>query len=330
LFGLFALIFLWEELWDLPNTAYLSSWLLLLITAGAIVCSLIFERRFWCRYLCPIGGMNGLYAKLAMIELRAQQGICAATCTTYQCYKGGPQKGEGQETGGCPIYSHPAQLQENRDCVLCMTCLKACPHRSVELNLRPPGIELWTTHTPTSHEVALLFLLFGGIFLHRLPEMNHMTGWDLNLDRFGLHAGVSALILLIPGLMAFGVHAIVRLVNRSLKPQQFIQLSYGYLPLVLGGTLAHYLRLGLTEAGRIIPVTLATFGMSGIGTSGMSALIVVADPAVIAFLQGTALISSAFLSVILTQKIARQPFWNLLPQHFAILGFTIALWYLIV
>jgi hypothetical protein len=32
----------------------------------------------------------------------------------------------------------------------------------------------------------------------------------------------------------------------------------------------------------------------------------------------------------LTQKIARQPFWNLLPQHFAILGFTIALWYLIV
>lgn len=58
LFALFALILLWEELWDLPNTAYLSSWLLLLITGGAIVCSLLFERRFWCRYLCPIGGMN--------------------------------------------------------------------------------------------------------------------------------------------------------------------------------------------------------------------------------------------------------------------------------
>jgi hypothetical protein len=199
----------------------------------------------------------------------------------------------------------------------------------VELNLRPPGIELWTTHTPTSHEVALLFLLFGGIFLHRLPELNHMTGWNLNLDRFTVHAGISALILLIPGIVAFGVHGVVRLVNQSLKPQQFIQLSYGYLPLVLGGTLAHDLRLGLTEAGRIIPVTLATFGMSG-GMNGFSAPIVVADPAVIAFLQGTALVSSAFLSVVLTQKIARQPFFSLLPQHFAILGFTIALWYLIV
>jgi polyferredoxin len=45
--------------WDLPQTAYLSSWLLLLITAGAVVCSAFFERRLWCRFLCPIGGMNG-------------------------------------------------------------------------------------------------------------------------------------------------------------------------------------------------------------------------------------------------------------------------------
>jgi len=48
--------FLWEELWDLENTAYLSACLLLLITAAAMIFSAIFERRFWCRYLCPIGG----------------------------------------------------------------------------------------------------------------------------------------------------------------------------------------------------------------------------------------------------------------------------------
>jgi transcriptional regulator with AAA-type ATPase domain len=121
LFGLFALILLWEELWNLENTAYLSSCLLLLITSGAMIFSALFERRFWCRYLCPIGGMNGMFAKLSMTELRAQQGICSAECTTYQCYKGGPRKGEGMETNGCPLYSHPAQLEDNRDCVLCMT-----------------------------------------------------------------------------------------------------------------------------------------------------------------------------------------------------------------
>lgn len=54
MFGMFTLILLWEELWDLENTAYLSGCLLLLITAGAVTFSLLFERRFWCRYLCPI------------------------------------------------------------------------------------------------------------------------------------------------------------------------------------------------------------------------------------------------------------------------------------
>ena len=42
--------------------------------------SLLFEKRFWCQYLCPIGGMNGLFAKLAILELRAQAGTCSGSC----------------------------------------------------------------------------------------------------------------------------------------------------------------------------------------------------------------------------------------------------------
>jgi transcriptional regulator with AAA-type ATPase domain/NAD-dependent dihydropyrimidine dehydrogenase PreA subunit len=325
LFGLFTLILLWEELWNLENVAYLSGWLLLLITAGAVIFSLLFERRFWCRYLCPIGGMNGMFAKLSMVELRAQQGICSATCTTYQCYKGGPVKGEGQATDGCPIYSHPAQLQDNKNCVLCMTCLKACPHRSVELNLRPPGIELWTTHKPSYAEVALLFLMFGAVLLHRLPEFDRLWGWHLALDNFFVHTGVSIVLLLGPSLIALLAHQIVRLVNHANRPKPFLDLAYGYLPLVLGSNLAHYLKLGLTEGGRILPVTFATFGFTGAGLP-----IAVADPAVIAFLQATTLIGSFWLTVILTQKIARQPFANLLPQHLASFAIGSLLWKVIV
>jgi transcriptional regulator with AAA-type ATPase domain/NAD-dependent dihydropyrimidine dehydrogenase PreA subunit len=324
LFGLFALIFLWEELWDLQNTAYLSSCLLLLITAGAIICSQIFERRFWCRYLCPIGGMNGLFAKLSITELRAQQGTCSAECTTYQCYKGGPEKGEGQETQGCPLYSHPAQLVDNRDCVLCMTCLKACPHRSVELNLRPPGIELWTTHQPRRYEVALLLLLLGGIFLHRLPEIQDKLSLDLHLQQFWTHAVVSVAILAIAAFIPLLIHGLLHL-NTQGKHRSFIELAYGYLPLVLGGTLAHYLRLGLTEAGQIIPVTFDTFGL---GHAGLPTLI--AHPAVIAFLQGSVLIASLLVTWIVTQKIGRQSLLQLWPQQIGSLGLTVLLWQCIV
>ena len=329
LFGLFTLIFLWEELWNLEDTAYLSACLLLLITAGAMIFSAIFERRFWCRYLCPIGGMNGLFAKLSMTELRAQQGTCSAECTTYQCYKGGPQKGEGLETDGCPLYSHPAQLEDNRDCVLCMTCLKACPHRSVEFNLRPPGIELWTTHVPRTYEVALLLLLLSGVFLHRLPQLQSLLGLNFDLDRFFPHLGLSLLALIVPAsipLLAYGgIWLLPKISGKFPKPRSFIELAYGYLPLVLGANLAHYLNLGLGEAGRILPVTLATFGLRVEGLP-----ILVAHPAVISFLQGSTLIVSVLLSIFLTQKIARQPMRSLWPQHLGAVLLAASLWAIII
>lgn len=324
LVSLFALIFLWEELWDLQNTAYLSSWLLLLITAGAVICSQLFERRFWCRYLCPIGGMNGLFAKLSMTELRAQQGTCTAECNTYQCYKGGPAKGEGQQTDGCPLYSHPAQLTDNRDCVLCMTCLKACPHRSVEFNLRPPGIELWTTHQPRSYEVALLLLLLGGVFLHRLPEIAVQLDLNLPLNQFWPHAGVSVAVLVGAAIIPLWGHGLLRLIRQG-KQRPFIELAYGYLPLVLGGTLAHYLQMGLSEAGQILPVAWATIGLKGSSLPGFSM-----NPATIAFLQGAVLIVALILTWIVTRKISRQAFRNLWPQHLTAFGLTICLWSVIV
>ena len=328
LYSGFALILLWEELWNLENTAYLSGWLLLIITAGAMVCSLLFERRFWCRYLCPIGGMNGLFAKLSMVELRAQRGICSATCTTYQCYKGGPAKGEGQETDGCPVYSHPAQLEDNRNCVLCMTCLKACPHRSVELNLRPPGIELWSTHNGTAYEVALLLLLWGAVLLHRLPHLTtRVLGNSVVLETFGEHAVASCIALFSPAILALLAHQLIKVFKAQLTARPFSQLAYGYLPLVLLANLAHYLHLGLTEAGRLIPVTMTMVGAM-VGQVGGSSMVIVAHPAVIAFLQGVCLVAGAVLSSLLTQKIARQPLVKLLPQHGTIALSTVLLWQL--
>ena len=109
------------------------------------------------------------------------------------------------------------------------------------------------------------------------------------------------------------------------KPKSFLELVYGYLPLVLGGTLAHYLRLGLGEAGRILPVTFATFGMSEVGLP-----VVVAHPAVIAFLQGTTLVFSVLLTVVLTQKIARQPLRMLLLQHLGAVIIAVSIWVIVV
>jgi polyferredoxin len=66
----------------------ISAAVLLLFMAVATVVALVFERRTFCRYLCPVGGFIGVYSELAPIELRVRDaGVCAAH-TTKTCYTG--------------------------------------------------------------------------------------------------------------------------------------------------------------------------------------------------------------------------------------------------
>lgn len=94
---------------------------------------------------------------------------------------------------------------------------------------------------------------------------------------------------------------------------------------VWGSTLAFYLKQLLEEAGRILPVTAATFGLDG-----DSLPVFAADHAVTMFLQGSTLLFGAALSLVLTRKIAHKPWLVVTPQCLTILGLTAELYYLIV
>ena len=237
----FAAILLWEEVWNLENTAWLSSCLLLLITAGAVISSTVFEKRFWCRYLCPVGGMNGLFAKLSILELRAEAGTCSGSCSSYACFKGGPADGEGLATAGCPLGTHPAHLSDNRNCVLCMTCTQACPNRSVQLRLRPPAADLQRSMQAPDGERGLILVLAGGICLH---HWQRLLGW-LPLAPSSLHDGpllarlsVAALALALPAAAGLWL-------NR--------RWLYAGLPMLWALLLARHLPIGMTEAGTVLP-----------------------------------------------------------------------------
>jgi polyferredoxin len=295
----FALILLWEEVWDLQNTAWLSSCLLLAITAGAVIGSLRFEKRFWCRYLCPVGGMNGLFAKLAITELRAQVGTCSGSCSTYACFKGGPADGEGLATGGCPLGTHPAHLSDNRNCVLCLTCAQACPHRSVQLALRPPAADLQREMDTPVGEPGLILVLAGDLCLH---QWRRLLGW-LPLAPASLTHGpllprlaIAALALALPSalfLLARALFSAPRL-RRSL---------YGLLPLIWGLLLARHLPIGMAEAGTLLPVSLAPLAAGGDGAWLAALPAWRADAHVIAFCQSAAVLVGCCASVVVLRRL---------------------------
>ena len=292
----FAAILLWEELADLENSAWRSSTLLLLITAGAVLGSLLFEKRFWCRYLCPVGGMNGLFAKLSISELRAQVGTCSGSCSSYGCFKGGPAGGEGMATPGCPLATHPAHLADNRNCVLCLTCAQACPHRSVQLRLRPPAADLQREMQPPAAEAGLILVLAGGVCLH---HWQRLLGWLPGVPS-SLHAW-PMLPRLAVAAAALALPAAGFLLLRPIAPaRQRRLLLYALLPLLWGLLLARHLPLGLAEAGLVLPVSI------GLAWPSWSA-----DPHVVAFCQSVALLVGLGGSLVLMRRLGPQGGWRL-------------------
>lgn len=251
---------------------------------------------------------------------------------------------DGLVNPGCPVGSHPGNLVDNRHCVLCADCLKACPHTSVEVRVRAPGADILRTDTHDANvpELAMLFMLLGSVFVHNLPELStQLTGtraaWlDAAPTFLGPHAAVTAGLLAFPGALAYGVDAGARAVaRRSLgplayrPPPPFVRLAYGWLPFTWAAILAHYEDWGLSEAGTVARVAAAGVGLPQTWVDAVPS--VAAHPAVVDFLQGTTLLAGLALGSALTVRYAwRRPWYAWAPQVGAMAVVTAELWALIV
>jgi polyferredoxin len=85
------------------------------VVALAIVVGALVIPRFWCRYLCPLGGAISLLGNLSLLRIRRAETDCAgcAVCNVP-----------------CPVKIDVAQAAPvvSADCIGCLECVEACPH----------------------------------------------------------------------------------------------------------------------------------------------------------------------------------------------------------
>jgi polyferredoxin len=95
---------------------YLGLIFLVLLAANAWV------TRFWCRALCPLGALLGVASRWSVLGLHKDAATCDK-CNRCLLYCQG---------GDDPIGAMPWHKAE---CLMCLNCLDACPHQSLEFRL---------------------------------------------------------------------------------------------------------------------------------------------------------------------------------------------------
>ncbi len=99
---------------------WLFAWKLTLLTA-TIVSSVVIYRPF-CRFVCPLGAIYGLFNRLSFVQLTFKEDTCT------HC---------GACTAVCKMGVDPSVSATDPECIRCGDCVAVCPVHALSLGLPP-------------------------------------------------------------------------------------------------------------------------------------------------------------------------------------------------
>ncbi|MDP6381098.1 MAG: 4Fe-4S binding protein, partial [Phycisphaerae bacterium] len=238
-----------------------------------IILSLLFEKRSFCLYVCPVSGFQGLYSNASMTEIRVKDPkICekhrVKTCVT------GSKKGYG-----CPWFLEPHSFRRNTYCGMCMECFKTCPFDNIAFNLRPPGTDILVQEKRGLDEAYKSFIMLGIAVMFYIAMMgpwgwlkdwvrgNTLAGW---LSFIGVHSAMN--LLVIPGVFLV-VAWLSRAASRTSVGMRtvFVNLSYCLIPMGLAVWIAFSFGFLLPNGSYVLHILSDPFawGWNLFGTAGI-------------------------------------------------------------
>jgi hypothetical protein len=225
---------------------------------AAIGLSMVFERRSFCRYLCPVGGFIGVYSQTAPIELRIKDKQVCVSCVGKPCYN-------GSSAGyGCPWDVFPGGLTKNTYCGLCMECIRTCPHDNIAVNARPFSADLAkpTTRIDEAFKAFIMMgaaMIYAGVLLGPWGMLKD-AAYNVGTGAWFIYAIVflAMIFVVLPGVFSLGILPV-----KSSIPfkQRFAALTTALIPLGLMFWVAFSLSFVLTNASYILAALSDPLGL---------------------------------------------------------------------
>lgn len=254
----------------------------LMVYAAGI--GLVFEKHSFCKYFCPLVGVLGNYTRVSPTELRSADLAQCKACKNKECIKNCQNR----------LYMGTMDDEQQESCLLCMRCVKHCPHHNIRFSPRPFLRGLWQSPKRTVAGAFAVIVLLGivigevgeewavvdNVILAVPAAIAELTG----VERiFTTAAGGGFLIwetlwvfIVLPMAILSVCGVVAYLLARKHKPLEYVRIyALGFVPLILSLHLAK-LVTNLNDRGLYLTGTITD--PEGFTTAGAIAAGTLAEP----------------------------------------------------
>lgn len=96
----------------------------------AVLALNLVRKRFWCRYVCPLGALLGLLSRFAFLQRRVETSCRQCRACARHCPTG-------------TIDPQRANESDPAECIMCLDCLEPCPADAQTFRFRLPVRKRW-------------------------------------------------------------------------------------------------------------------------------------------------------------------------------------------
>jgi len=233
------------------NPFFMAVYLLSIVLVSIVVGS-IYEKNTFCRYVCPVGYLLGLYSRLSLFGWRVKNKSICDNCKDKSCIHKKYQYNLNIKSCGVDLY--PATISDNSNCILCGGCLKTCAKYQSVSNTNRPNPELKYIGfandlyrlKPLKIAEMVFVLVVSGFVISEIWSEWKVTDGYLNylpglIVKF-MSVGNKFLIGIIKGTILFGVIPLLiwmipwlvsNIINVRIKLKDFL-INYGiaFIPII--------------------------------------------------------------------------------------------------
>lgn len=128
-----------------------------------------YKYRSFCSFVCPVGILLNCYSRNAPFELRIISEKVCNKCSTKNCKS--PATYNQWNKRGCPSLLNPPKLNSNKECLLCMQCVKACPYDNIRFGIRKFFKDI-VSDEKMSIAIPLFLIIITGFLTYELTLNN--------------------------------------------------------------------------------------------------------------------------------------------------------------